>query len=136
MQTVGCIFTPAHTLIEVVPDDVPLQVEAWVQNKDIGFIQNGQPAEIKVETFSFQKFGTLQGRIADISPDAVEDKDKGRLYKVLVDIDKNTFQMDGKEAALTSGMTATAEIKVRQKRIIEFFMDPFRQYQSEALRER
>ena len=136
VHTGGGIVTPAQTLMEVVPEDVPLQVEAWVQNKDIGFIQNGQPAEIKVETFSFQKFGTLQGRIADISPDAVEDKDKGRLYKVLVDIDKNTYQMDGKEAALTSGMTATAEIKVRQKRIIEFFMDPFRQYQSEALRER
>ena len=122
--------------MEIVPEDATLQVEAWVQNKDIGFVQIGQQAEVKVETFSFQKFGTINGTIAEISPNAVDDKEKGRVYKVMLNIDKDSFRVNGQDVPLASGMTATAEIKIRQKRIIEFFLDPFKQYQSEALRER
>ena len=136
VHTVGGIVTAAQPLMEIVPEDATLQVEAWVQNKDIGFVQIGQQAEVKVETFSFQKFGTINGTIAEISPNAVDDKEKGRVYKVMLNIDKDSFRVNGQDVPLASGMTATAEIKIRQKRIIEFFLDPFKQYQSEALRER
>lgn len=136
VHTVGGIVTSAQPLLEIVPEDTELQVEAWVANKDIGFIQQGQQAEAKVETFSFQKYGTIGAKVVDISPDAVEDKEKGRVYRVLMSIDKNSFNVNNREVALTPGMTASGEIKIRQKRIIEFFLDPFRQYQSEALRER
>ncbi len=136
VHTVGGIVTSAQPLLEIVPEDTELQVEAWAANKDIGFIQQGQRAEVKVETFSFQKYGTIGAKVADISPDAVDDKEKGRVYRVLLSIDKNSFNVDNREVALTPGMSASGEIKIRQKRIIEFFLDPFRQYQSEALRER
>lgn len=136
VHTDGGIVTAAQAIMQIVPEDTALEVEAWVQNKDIGFIQEGQSAEVKVETFSFQKFGTLNGTITEISPNAVDDKEKGRVYRVLLQLDKDHFQVSGRDVPLSSGMTATAEIKIRQKRIIEFFLDPFRQYQSEALRER
>lgn len=136
IHTVGGVVTAAQGLMEIVPEDATLQVEAWVQNKDIGFVQTGQSAEVKVETFSFQKFGTIDAKITEISPNAVEDKDKGRVYRVMLDLEKNSFIVNGQEVGLSSGMTATGEIKIRQKRIIEFFLDPFRQYKSEALRER
>lgn len=136
VHTVGGIVTSAQPLLEIVPEDTELQVEAWAANKDIGFIQQGQRAEVKVETFSFQKYGTLGAKVIDISPDAVDDKEKGRVYRVLLSIDKNSFNVNNREVALTPGMSASGEIKIRQKRIIEFFLDPFRQYQSEALRER
>ncbi|GMB01644.1 HlyD family type I secretion periplasmic adaptor subunit [Pelosinus sp. IPA-1] len=136
VHTIGGIVTAAQPLMDIVPEDAELQVEAWVANKDIGFIQQGQPAEVKIETFSFQRYGTLGATVVEISPDAVEDKDKGRVYRVLLSLDKNSFLVNDRYAAVSSGMTATGEIKIRQKRIIEFFLDPFRQYQSEALRER
>lgn len=136
VHTVGGIVTAAQPLLEVVPEDAELQVEAWVANKDIGFIQQGQSAEVKIETFSFQRYGTLGATVVDISPDAVEDKEKGRVYRVLLSLDKSSFLVNDRYAAVSPGMTATGEIKIRQKRIIEFFLDPFRQYQSEALRER
>lgn len=136
VHTVGGVVTAAQGLMEIVPEDAVLQVEAWVQNKDIGFVQVGQSAEVKVETFSFQKFGTIDAKITEISPNAVEDKEKGRVYRVMLELDKNSFIVNGQEVPLGSGMTSTAEIKIRQKRIIEFFLDPFRQYKSEALRER
>ena len=136
IHTVGGIVTPAQALMEIVPDEAVMQVEAWVENKDIGFVQPGQQAEVKVETFNFQKFGTIDANVVEVSPNAVEDKDKGRVYRVLLDFDKNSFNVNGKDVAISSGMTATGEIKIRKKRIIEFFLDPFRQYKSEALRER
>ncbi len=136
LHTVGGIVTPAQPLMDIVPEDAELLVEAWVANKDIGFVQIGQTAEVKIETFSFQKFGTLDAEVTDISPDATEDKDKGRVYRVLLKLKQAWVEVNGKEVALTSGMTASGEIKIRQKRVIEFFLDPFRQYKSEALRER
>jgi hemolysin D len=136
VHTVGGVVTPAQTLLEVVPEDAEIQVEAWAANKDIGFIQEGQSAEVKVETFSFQKYGTLGATVVNISPDAVEDKEKGRVYRVLLSLDKKSFLVNDRYAPLSPGMSVTGEIKIRQKRIIEFFLDPFRQYQSEALRER
>ncbi|AIF49857.1 HlyD family type I secretion periplasmic adaptor subunit [Pelosinus sp. UFO1] len=136
VHTVGGVVTAAQPLMVIVPEDVTLAVESWVANKDIGFVHNGQQAEIKIETFSFQKYGTIDAVVVDVSPDAVEDKDKGRVYRVMLNLDKNNVLVGDKEVFLGPGMTASAEIKIRQKRIIEFFLDPFRRYQSEALRER
>ena len=136
VHTVGGVVTAAQALMEIVPDQAVPEVEAWVQNKDIGFVQEGQEAEVKVEAFSFQKYGTLSGHVVQISPDAMEDKEKGRRYRVVIALDKPEFQLLDRTADVAVGMTASAEIKIRQKRIIEFFLDPFRQYTSEALRER
>ncbi len=136
LHTVGGVVTTAQPLMDIVPDDAELLVEAWVANKDIGFVQIGQKAEVKIETFSFQKFGTIDAEVIDISPDAKDDKEKGRAYRVLLSLRQAWVDVNGKKVPLSSGMTATGEIKIRQKRIIEFFLDPFRQYKSEALRER
>jgi len=136
IHTIGGVVTAAQPIMEVVPEEAVLQLEAWVANKDIGYIQKGQRAEVKVETFSFQKYGTVAACVAEISPDAVEDKEKGRVYRVLLNLDKKPFLVNALEVPLAPGMTATGEIKIRQKKIIEFFLDPFRRYQSEALRER
>jgi hemolysin D len=136
VHTVGGIVTAAQALMEIVPDDAGLEVEAWLANKDAGFVKKGQQAEVKVETFSFQKYGTVGATVLDVSPDAVEDKEKGRVYRILLSLDKKSFVVNDQIVPLAAGMSATGEIKVKEKRIIEFFLDPFRQYQSEALRER
>jgi len=136
MHTVGGVATEAQALMVIVPEDVNLAVEAWVANKDIGFVHEGQEAEVKIETFSFQKYGTIDGVVSEVSPDAIEDKEKGRVYRVMLNLNKKQIQVGDKQVFFGPGMTASAEIKIRQKRIIEFFLDPFRRYQSEALRER
>lgn len=136
MHTVGGVVTEAQALMVIVPEDANLAVESWVANKDIGFVHEGQRAEVKIETFSFQKYGTVDAVVSEISPDAIEDKEKGRVYRVMLNLNKNQIQVGDKQVFFGPGMTASAEIKIRQKRIIEFFLDPFRKYQSEALRER
>ncbi len=136
VHTVGAVVTQAQPLLVVVPDGVGMEAEVWVANKDIGFVQPEQRVELKVETFNFQKFGTVGGAVAEISPDAVEDKDKGRVYRVIVKLERNEVDVGGRLAPLSPGMTVVGEIRIRQKRIIEFFLDPFKKYQSEGLRER
>jgi hemolysin D len=136
VHTVGGVVTAAEPLLEVVPEDAKLQVEAWVANKDIGFIKKGQKAAIKIETFNFQRYGTLTGEVAEISPDAVDDKAKGRVYRVLLNLDQTLFFVNGQNVCLAPGMTATGEIKIKKKKIIDYFLDTFRKYRSEALRER
>lgn len=136
IHTAGGVVTAAQGLMEIVPEDAQMEVEAWVKNRDIGFIEEGQEAKIKIETFSFQKYGTLYGTVDFVSPDAIEDKDMGRVYRVVVKVDDPDFVVNGRNASLSSGMSAVAEIKIKEKRIIEFFFDFMKQYQDEALRER
>lgn len=139
IHTVGGIVTAAQGLMMIVPDNVQMVVEAWADNKDIGFIRLGQEAEIKVATFNFQKFGIVHGKVAEISPDAMEDDrdpETDKKYRLILTLEKSRMLVNSDKVALTPGMAVTAEIKIKQKRIIEFFLDPFRKYQNEALRER
>ncbi|MCP6657818.1 HlyD family secretion protein, partial [Klebsiella pneumoniae] len=86
-----------------------LEVEAWVANKDIGFLYEGQNAEIKVETFNFQKYGTLDATLVEISRDAVEDKDKGLIYRALLRTNSDYFDLaSGRTVSISPGMAVTA----------------------------
>jgi hemolysin D len=136
VHTTGAVVTPAQPLMQVVPDGEGIQFEVWAINRDIGFIYERQEAEIKVETFSFQKYGTLPAEVNVVATEAVEDPNRGLIYRVLLSSDKDYFMVEDKKIALLPGMAVTAEIKTRQKRVIEYFLDPFRTYVSEGLRER
>ena len=139
VHTVGGIVTDAQPLMQIVPDDVNLQFEVYADNKDIGFIKLGQEAEVKVRTFNFQKFGMVQAEVEEISADSVDnpqDVAKHDKFKLLLKPVQNDMNINGEQANLTVGMGVTAEIKIKEKRIVDFFLDPFRKYTHEALRER
>ena len=114
-------------------------VEVYADNKDIGFIKPGMEAEIKVTTFNFQKFGMVKAEVMEISADAVDnpsDPERNGKFKLLLNPLENDINVEGVQAPLTVGMGVSAEIKIKEKRIIDFFLDPFRKYTHEALRER
>ena len=139
VHTLGGIVTDAQPLMQIVPEDAKLEFEVYADNKDIGFIKVGQEAEVKVETFNFQKFGMYRAEVMEISADAVNepnDQQKNMKYKLLLDPTSNDINVYGQPAKLEVGMNVSAEIKIKEKRIIDFFLDPFRRYTSEALRER
>ena len=140
VHTVGGIVTDAQPLMQIVPEDVTLEFEVYADNKDIGFIKNGMEAEVKVETFNFQKFGMIKADVTEISADAVNeptDMERNKKFKlILKPSEKNTVDVFGEEVPLAVGMNVSAEIKIKEKRIVDFFLDPFRRYTSEALRER
>ena len=136
VHTLGGVVTDAQPLMVIVPEGTRLEVEAWAANKDIGFLRVGQVAEVKIETYNFQRYGTIDATVSDISADAKEDKERGNVYRIVLQLQRQDMEVGGRNEPLSPGMTATAEVKIRQKRIIEFFLDPFRKYKSEALRER
>ena len=139
VHTVGGIVTDAQPLMMIVPDDVSLEFEVWADNKDIGFIKTGQEAEVKVDTFNFQKFGIVKASVDEISADAFSDPkdiEKDKKYRLVLRPTEDNIRIFGQKAELSPGMNVNAEIKIREKRIIDFFMDPFRRYTGEALRER
>lgn len=72
----------------IVPGDNSLEVEAFVENKDIGFVRAGQAAEVKVETFNFTKYGTLHGTVMQVSGDAIQDEKRGLVYAARVKLER------------------------------------------------
>lgn len=134
VHTLGGVVSEGQAIMMVVPDDATLEIEAYADNKDIGFIQQGQDAEVKVETFNFQKYGMVNATVDEISPDAgsnVQDKETYQKYRLTLGLENDDSGIE-----LTPGMNVTAEIKIKKKKIIDFFLDPFRKYKDEALRER
>jgi hemolysin D len=131
------VVTPAQPLMMIVPSEGQLEVEAWVENKDIGFVNPDQEVEIKIETFPFTRYGTIEGRILTLSKDAVPLGRLGLFYAARVAMNRTAIQVEnGKEVALSPGMTVTVEIKTGSRRLIEYFLSPLLQAGRESIRER
>lgn len=136
VHTQGGVVTEAQPLMVIVPSDNPLEVEAFFENKDIGFVKAGQEAAVKIETFQYTKYGTLDAQVASVSHDAINDEKRGLIYSSRVRMPKTTLLVDGTEVSLSPGMAVTVEVRTGQRRVIEYFLAPLLQHGSEALRER
>ncbi len=136
VHTLGGVVTPAQALMIIVPDDQALEVEAWLANKDIGFVEAGQIAEVKIDAFPFTKYGTLDAAVVHVSSDAVADENLGLVYKAKVHLEKATIDVGGKHIPLSPGMSVTAEIKTGKRKLIEYVLSPVMEYAGESGRER
>ncbi len=136
VHTIGGVVTPAQALMAIVPDGTGLEVEAMVQNRDIGFIQTGQEVEIKLETFLFTKYGTIPGRVTSVSRDAVMDEKRGLIYPARIALDRAWINVEGRQMELGAGMAVTAEIKTERRRMIDYLLSPITRYRHDSLRER
>jgi hemolysin D len=136
IHTVGGVVTPAQQLMVVVPQDHPVEVEAQVDNKDVGFVNEGQTVEIKVEAFPFTLYGTIPGKVLSVSDDAAPLEKVGLVYPTRVSLDRAMIQVEGRQVNLSPGMAVTVEIKTGQRRLIEFFLSPLLKSVRETARER
>lgn len=133
INTIGGVVTPAEKLISIVPKDSPLIVKVNVLNQDIGFIKKDMNSKIKIDTFSFQKYGFFEGKIINVGNFSIDDEKLGPVYEVKIEPNGKTLNVEGKERYLEAGMSVTAEIKVGKRRVIEFFIYPIIQYLDEGL---
>ena len=136
VHTVGGVVRTAEPLMVIVPEGVALEVEASVLNRDIGFVEVGQPVEVKVEAFPFTRYGLIDGEVVHLSADAVVDETLGPVYPMKVRLAEERVRVGDRLVGLSPGMTVAAEIKTGKRRAIEFFLAPLLRYRSEALRER
>jgi len=149
IHTTGGVVTPAQVLLVVVPDQAQVTADVTLENKDVGFVNQGQAAEIKLETFPYTRYGTVPAKVTTITADAVmqeakaqADKDGkpvisgGAVFPATLTLANRTIDVDGKPIRLMPGMNVTAEIKTGKRRVIEYLLSPVQAYARESLRER
>jgi hemolysin D len=153
------VLTTSEELMRIVPDDAGLEIEAYLENKDIGFIAPGQAAIVKVESFPFTRFGTLDATVVRVAHDAIPEPDaqtiegnpakppkpdyfagaqrvQNLVFPVTLHTQKAGMSVDGLEVPLTPGMAVTVEIKTGKRRILEYLFSPLVETASRAMRER
>lgn len=135
VHTLGGVVTTAQTLMEIVPDDA-MEVDANVENKDIGFVHAGQPAIVKVEAFPYTRYGFMAGTVRSVSNDAVQDKKGGLTFVARIRLPTNRMRIDEQWINLTPGMAVTVEVKTGTRSVARYFLDPLVQTSQESLRER
>lgn len=136
VHTVGGVVSPAEPLMAIVPNESLLEVEAMILNKDIGFVEEGQQVEVKVDTFNFTKYGFIEGSLSSISDDAIQDEQLGLVYSARVQLKHDGLSVNDKFVRLSPGMSVATEVKTGTRRLIEFFLSPLLRYQDESLNER
>jgi len=136
VHTVGSAVQAATPLMQVVPDGGALEVEAFIENKDKGFVRAGQDVAVKIETFEYTKYGTLSGHVSHVSQDAIQDEKKGLIYSVKITLDRTTMNIDGVQSTVSPGMAVDVEIKTGDRRVIDYVLDPLLRHTHEAANER
>ena len=107
-------------------------VEAEIQNTDIGFVEPGQEADIKIDTYNYQKYGRLQGKVAYISPDAIEKERGKQTYRAEIAVAGDSLPGTG----LSPGMQCSVEVKTDRRRVIAFFLGPLADALAQSLKVR
>lgn len=136
VHTVGGVVTPAQPLMVIVPKEDFLEVDAVLENKDIGFVRETLTAEIKVHTFPFTKYGIIDAEVVGITADAIDDEKKGLVYKMRLKMKSKQLFVNGQWIDLLPGMSVSAEVKTGKRRIIEYVTAPLLRYKEESVRER
>lgn len=133
--TSGRVIQSGEIVMELIPTSSPLEVEAKVLNRDIGFIHIGQEVKVKVDSFKFTKYGYIEGVITNIAKSSVLDEKLGEIYPVLIELKTDTMKIDNKHIKLMPGMTCSVDIKIGKRRLIEYIISPMIRYKDEAMRE-
>ena len=136
IHTIGGIVTPAQKLMTVVPKDSKLMIKAKVLNQDIGFIEKDMDVSIKIDTFNFQKYGIIKGKVMVVGVNSIEDEKFGQVYEIYIEPKNTVLMVEGKEQSIKTGMSATCEINIGKRRIIEFFIYPLIKYLDESIKVR
>lgn len=136
VHTIGGVVSPAESIMTIVSKDAPLIIRAQVMNQDVGFIAEGMDVSVKVDTFNFQKYGILKGKVIVVSPNSIEDEKLGPVYEAYIRPENFTLMVEGKEQSIKAGMATTNEINIGKRRIIEFFIYPLIKYLDESIKVR
>ena len=119
-------------LLSILPEGEEMLLEVKVLNRDIGFINQGMKAKVKIATFPFQEFGVVEGEVLQISPNAIIDKELGLVFPTRIKLSKHSLNVRGQQVEFNPGMAANAEIVTRQKSVLTFIIEPITRRFSEA----
>lgn len=136
IRTVGGVSQPGMELMEIVPLDDTLLVEAKIKPRDIGFIRPKQKATVKISAYDYSIYGGLQGYVEDISADTITNEKGDSFYLIRVRTDKNYLGTKQKPLYIIPGMMASVDILTGKKTVLEYLLKPIFKARERALRER
>lgn len=161
ITTVGQVVTSGEPLMVIVPNTGPLEVEALMANRDVGFIELGQKAVVKIDAFPFTRYGKIDGTVTRVSHDAVDNRDvngstdtsriaRGQsitqaggasnsqdlVFPVTINLARASLFVDGRDIPLTPGMTVAVEIRTGDRPVIDYVLSPLREMVSTTAHER
>ncbi|HAX80508.1 MAG TPA: hemolysin D [Cyanobacteria bacterium UBA11372] len=132
IQKAGAVVQPSQMVAEIAPQETPLVLKAQMATGESGLLREGMPVKMKFDAYPFQDYGILEGRLSKIAPSSkVTETSQGQIatYDLEISLNQTCIPSANQCIALTPGQTATAEVIVRQRRIIDFLLDPFKQLQ-------
>ncbi|WP_432735465.1 HlyD family type I secretion periplasmic adaptor subunit [Maridesulfovibrio sp. FT414] len=134
--SVGEVVRPGMTIMDVVPAGDKLVIEARLPISDIGYVKDGQKVVVKLASRDASRFGNLDGKVVNISPDA-DSTDRGlTFYRVLIETDRDYFEHDGNFYRLFPGIRVIAGIHIGTRTVLEYILEPFMGSMSYSMRER
>lgn len=131
VNTPGETVSTAEQLITIVPEDEPVEMVCYVKNMDIADIETGMEAEIKLEAYPYNRYGTVRGIVKYISPSSFASEELGSVYLVKLDIEN-----PNEEIHIISGLSGTVEIKIGKRTIMDYFMEPIIKGFGDSLKEK
>ncbi len=159
VTSLGQVVQSGQEVLRVIPQRGDIEIEVYVENKDIGFIEEGQDAYLKIEAFPFTRYGIIEAQVVRIGKDAIPDPDAKQIeadpsrpaetramagaqhmqslvFPVTLRTEQKVIRAEGRQIPLSAGLAVTAEIKTGQRRIIDYLLSPIKEVHSEALHER
>jgi adhesin transport system membrane fusion protein len=135
-NTIGGVIAPGKDILEIVPLDDSLLIEAKIKPSDIAFIRPGLDAKVKITAYDFSIYGSLAGVVENISPDTDTDEQGNTFYRVYLRTQQNSFQKGGEEYPISPGMTASVDILTGEKSVLDYLLKPILKARENALTER
>ncbi|MES0870786.1 HlyD family type I secretion periplasmic adaptor subunit [Pseudovibrio sp. SCP19] len=136
ISTIGAVVQGGEPLIEIVPLEDTLLIEAQIRPQDVAFLRPGQDVTVKISAYDFSIYGGLSGKLERIAADTVEDEKGNRFFKVSVRTDKNYLGTEEEPLPIIPGMVASIDILTGNKTVLDYLLKPINKVRSEALRER
>jgi len=139
IQKPGSVVEPGQMIAQIAPTNTPLILKAQMPSEQSGFLKVGMPVKIKFDAYPFQDYGVVEGRVSWISPNSkVQTNSQGNqsnieTYELDITLDQPYIEAGNRRIPLTPGQTANAEVIIRQRRVIDFILDPFKKLQKGGL---
>jgi len=136
LNTAGGVIKPGEPIMEIVPLDDTLLIEANITPADIAFLHPGQKAMVKITAYDFSIYGGLEGSVEQISADTIENQRGDSFFKVKLRTTSNALTYKGEKLPIIPGMTASVDILTGKKSVLDYLLKPILKAKQNALRER
>lgn len=136
LRTVGGVVQPGEAIMDIVPLEDTLLIEAQIAPADIAFLHPGMPATIKITAYDFSNYGGLEAIVQEISPDTITDKREQNYYRILLHTKTNALVKNGKVMPILPGMQVEVDILTGQKSVLTYLMKPFLRALQNSMTER